>query len=689
MKHSPVPLLKLAVYAVLWCGLSLLVFYNLYVSDYYALIYPLLALQLCFCLAFLFFLRKKRTQHLVNETVLCHLSGFNSFLLPCLIFQHHCMNAGAFQNNDIYICFKVKHAATETYGKYKCEAELLAVKDLNKKEWKPLKGSILLEGDSTPLAEIGSAQIWQAHVRVKAIADLPSNYRFVLWQKGIAYRARMISGKLVQRDMTLFDPENWQHKLLVKLNNQLSFFDEQIRAVAAAMLLGYRSDISSELNKAYASTGALHVLSVSGMHLGILFYLISKLTSLAGAGLSDSVFSRLIILFLSWLYAAITGFSASVVRAAMMFSMYLMSLILDRKTDGKNLLSGSLILLLSADPVLLCSIGFQLSYLALAGILWFQPLMDIPSIKKESLIGKFWSLSAAGIAAQLTTTPLSLMYFGQFPVYFLLSNLLVAPLGFIIMASGTVLLPLPARNILSELSARILGNSVLLLNKGLLYLERLPGSVLKPVYLNVPAAAVAGIAVWMCYLLLKKFRSKALLYLLGFVLLLQAILFGCSAAAQRKATFIVYALPPHAFCAFINRGTAYTVGRIPFEEKRSRPAEVLLRSWAEMRVRRQLPATEPAGIRNTLFSFHGKTVLMLRDAGEPLPAQPADYWVISGSYLPEKAVVSTQSCAPEKIIFDSSVRSRQKAILMQSLAVKDFEKKLWDVSVKGAFIVDL
>lgn len=689
MKHSSVPLLKFSLYAVLWCGLALFLVYNLPITNHRLLIYPLLCLQVYFSLRLASLLKGKENLLRIRYFLLFQLSGFNSFLLPVMLFQLFAMNANEIQHKQVFVYFSTIHSAIKTYDKYRCEADLLAVRDSKSHKWLPLRTKVLLEGDSIQLSALKPSDCAYAYVKAEAIAQNQPRQKYFLWLKGISQRALMISRPSLVTGSTAFIPELWQQELVAKLNSKLSGFDNQICAVAAAMLLGYRTEISNELNQAYAASGALHVLSVSGMHLGILFYFISKLSALAGSAFSESVYSRLALLILSWLYAALTGFSSSVIRAAMMFSMYLLSLMIDRKADGKNLLVGSLIILICVDPVLLCSIGFQMSYLALAGILWFQPLLQFPTIRSESLPGKFWSLSSAGIAAQLTTTPLAFTYFGQFPVYFLISNLIVAPLGFIIMVSGTILLFLPQFNLFSNLLAWVLGNSVLLLNEGLLILEDLPGSVLKYMFLNLPAAAVASTMIPVLYILLKKFRSNALLYLFGCMLLLQFVLLGCRARVQQKATFIVYSLPPYDLCAFVNRGIAYTVGTIPLTSKSGRPGQVLLKSWADMGVRRHQPATESPGTRNTLFSFHGKTILMMRNAEEPLPAQQADYWVISGTYHSDRINVSAEASNPQKIIFDSSVRSRQKARLMKSLPVKDFEKKLWDVSVKGAFIVDL
>lgn len=207
-------------------------------------------------------------------------------------------------------------------------------------------------------------------------------------------------------------------------------------AVASALILGYKDDLDNELKHAYSSAGATHVLAVSGLHVGIIFIAVSFIL-----GIFDKreklIFIRLfILLFILWTYATITGLSPSVVRAATMFSFVAVGKAFKRDSNIYNTLAGSALVLLIINPYLIMEVGFQLSYLAVLGIVYFQKMI-YRTISINHKIGDYiWTITSVSIAAQLTTFPLGLLYFHQFPTYFFISNLVVIPAAMIIIALG-------------------------------------------------------------------------------------------------------------------------------------------------------------------------------------------------------------------------------------------------------------
>jgi len=214
-------------------------------------------------------------------------------------------------------------------------------------------------------------------------------------------------------------------------------------AVAAALVLGKRDAISQELRNAFAETGAVHVLAVSGLHVG---FVLGALQLLLGWGFWRKPrwrWLRLSLILLGiWLFALLTGLAPSVLRAATMFSFLAIGSHLQRKGSTYNALAASAFLLLLINPQLLWNIGFQLSYLAVLGILFFQPRIERSVYFSHQVARKGWTLLSVAIAAQLTTFPLSLYYFHQFPVYFLLTGLFVVLLaaGILYLAMALLLL---------------------------------------------------------------------------------------------------------------------------------------------------------------------------------------------------------------------------------------------------------
>lgn len=251
-------------------------------------------------------------------------------------------------------------------------------------------------------------------------------------------------------------------------------------AVGAALVLGSREDMQQEVQQAYAATGAIHVLAVSGLHVGIIAMGLQWL--LAWLPLRGPAARWLLLLGNLagiWMFALLTGLSPSVQRAALMFSMLLLGKTLQRPQQAFNTLAASAFLLLWIDPWMLLDVGFQLSYLAVAGILLFQPRLHKLLFFKNKWLAAGWNLVAVGVAAQLSTFPISLYYFHQFPVYFWLSGILVVPLSPFILGLGIALLALQAVPWVSALIGWLLWAIIRLMNAGVFLMSELPAALIR------------------------------------------------------------------------------------------------------------------------------------------------------------------------------------------------------------------
>jgi len=205
------------------------------------------------------------------------------------------------------------------------------------------------------------------------------------------------------------------------------------RSVVAALTLGYRAELEPETTDYFASTGAMHVLAVSGLHVGLIYFILGFLLSgIKRLKIGAFLFPAIMILFL-WTYAFITGFSPSVQRATVMFTFVIIGNILRRPVNIYNSLCAAALFLILHNPDVLFEVGFQLSFLAVFGIVLIQPkLAEIIPIKNK-LLKWFWDLLTVSIAAQIATFPLGLFYFNQFPNFFWLSNFFVIPAATIII----------------------------------------------------------------------------------------------------------------------------------------------------------------------------------------------------------------------------------------------------------------
>ncbi len=210
-------------------------------------------------------------------------------------------------------------------------------------------------------------------------------------------------------------------------------FGQREFAVLSALVLGYRELLDDDLRNEFAGAGAMHILCVSGLHVGIIYLILKNLLSLFGRLKSCASLRLAVLMTLIWLYAAITGFSPSVLRASVMFSFVALGHHTQKPGNFFNTLSASAIFLLTINPFLLAHIGFQLSYLAVAGIVCLKGHLYRLICWRYSMMNKIWTLCCVSLAAQLATGPLAVHYFNQFPNYFLITNLIAIPLAGLII----------------------------------------------------------------------------------------------------------------------------------------------------------------------------------------------------------------------------------------------------------------
>lgn len=281
----------------------------------------------------------------------------------------------------------------------------------------------------------------------------------------------------------------WSLALRQRMVNAIKLYitNTEAAAIASTLLLGYKADLSNDILQAYSKTGTIHVLSVSGAHVAILFWIILWLLKPLRHHRNGRILSAVISLILIWAYAILTGLSPAVCRAAVMLSMVIISKASGRPVHYLNVLAVSAFALLLYNPLLITDVGFQLSYLAVFGLVALQPILYEQFEFENKWANKLWKLCSLSLAAQLITFPLSAYYFHQFPVYFLLSNLLIiVPAEAIVIVGMTFLLTtlVTALAPLSKLLAFVLEHLLLLMNKALVFIEHLPYASISKIWIN-------------------------------------------------------------------------------------------------------------------------------------------------------------------------------------------------------------
>lgn len=269
------------------------------------------------------------------------------------------------------------------------------------------------------------------------------DYAAYLQTQHIFYQAMLTHGQVKQTSLNrgnlLF---SWVYKVQQLFSGVLAKYlpGTTESGIARALLYGDDNGIDRETISAYANTGTLHVLAVSGMHVSLLFYVFGQLLGWLNLTRAGRVIKALLLLLLLWTYAVLCGLSPSILRATVMFSFVIAGTLLERKGNIYNTLAASGLVLLMADTGMLFNTGFQLSYLAVFGIVFFHPYINRWYAPNNWLARQVWQIVSVSLAAQLATTPVSLLYFHQFPWCFLLSNLIVIPLTTIILYGSMLLL---------------------------------------------------------------------------------------------------------------------------------------------------------------------------------------------------------------------------------------------------------
>ena len=264
--------------------------------------------------------------------------------------------------------------------------------------------------------------------------------------------------------------------------------------LASTLVLGYKNSIDAEVKQAYMNAGAMHVLAVSGMHVGIVCGVLEFLMTLLGGRILLTL-KRLLIIVLLWTYAFITGLSPSVMRATVMFTFVMFAKLINREMSIYNSLAASAFMLLCFDPSLLFKASFQLSYAAVTGIVFFQPRIARLIRIRNKPLRYVWELTAVSIAAQISTLPFCLYYFERTPVYFWLSNIIVSPGAAVMIFLTMMLLAVSPVACLTKIVGFVTSAFAKAMNFLVMTIANLPFSTIENRYISVFQALLVAIAI--------------------------------------------------------------------------------------------------------------------------------------------------------------------------------------------------
>jgi len=310
--------------------------------------------------------------------------------------------------------------------------------------------------------------------------------------------------------------------------------------VALALIMGQQQDISSDIIRDYQYAGAVHILSVSGLHIGFILLFVTFILKPFPNTKRGSIIKLIVILASLSVFGIIAGLAPSVVRSVTMFSFVAIGNHLRRSVNIYHTLLVSILLILLFQPSFLFDVGFQLSYIALFFIIWFQPLLASAWIPKYKVTKYIWNLLTVSFAAQIGTLPLSLYYFHQFPGLFFVTNLLIIPfLGFI-MLIGVLAMVLAAFNYTPLFLTKILELSIHYINKTINWIASFEQFIIQDISFNLYLLISVYLLILTSIIWLKKPNFNKLVVLLVTVIMIQLSLIKTKKAIQNQEEMIVF-----------------------------------------------------------------------------------------------------------------------------------------------------
>lgn len=302
-------------------------------------------------------------------------------------------------------------------------------------------------------------------------------------------------------------------------------YETEYLGVASAILLGYDQILDPETRDEFADAGAMHVLCVSGLHVGIIYLIFASLFSFLKKYKKGELIRGVLLLLVIWVYAFITGLSPSVLRASCMLSFIIIGKSLSRKSSIYNSLAASAFLLLLINPLMLMEVGFQLSYSAVLGIVSVFPILRKRLYSQNKILQKIRDILIVSFAAQLGTFPLAIYYFHQFPIYFLLTNLLVVSFVGIIIYVGFAFFAFSAVPYLNLIISFVLKKCIAFLCFYVEFVESLPFASLEDLVLSIPAIILLFVLMLAVFRSILK-RSKKWFFLGSISVYLLLVLFS-------------------------------------------------------------------------------------------------------------------------------------------------------------------
>lgn len=651
-------------------------------------------------LTILLVIRSKKFRYKKYGNVLAFLIVFLLGFLLTLLNDASLSNdfAGKFLNKKSFAALCLKEPLIEKPRSWKAKAEILWISnDSLEHNLQKVSGNALLyfqKTDHMPPLQYGDVVLILNNLQPIQNSGNPGAFDYIRYChfQNIYFQAYLPKNSWEKLPYKKADPviafllrcRNWCVNVLEKYITQ-----KREAGVAEALLLGYRDNLDKKLVQAYANAGVVHIISISGLHLGLIYLiLVWLLRPVSDKGKSGWFKGGIIIVFL-WSFSLFTGAAPATLRAAIMFSfMAAGKFFIRRYVHIFNTLAASAFLLLCYDPFLLFDVGFQLSYLAVAGILIFQRPVYNLLISKNKIANYCWEMMSLTLSAQILTFPVVMFYFHQFPLLFMFSNFIVVPLASVALYGEMILLALSFIHPVAWFTGMVLTQVIAFMNEVVVWVNSWSFARWQHISFTFPEVIflyvfIISIAIWIFYK-----NKKAFLVALAGFFCFSAIEMVKKLYAYKQRRIIVYNIADHTAIDFIEGNEAYFMGDSTLKKDKASvkynlyPARVSLKASLV----NDLPPYELS--ENFIRFFKIKLVWL---------GQPFYKDTLSGFFPVNYAIVSKNNrlkmrqikrhFSPQEVIFDASVPFWK--IEKWKTACKQLNLPCFSVPDQGAWVLEV
>ena len=516
--------------------------------------------------------------------------------------------------------------------------------------------------------------IWGSASEIEAARNPHQfNYKKYLADKSVYLQIKMLPNnhiKLRNRSKSLRESGlKLRGKIIEHLQAQPFGKDEL--AVLQAVLLGYRNDVDKNLSDNYKAAGAMHIMAISGLHIGVILvilnFILKPLALLPGGRILKLILSVLAL----WGFALLSGFSVSILRAVTMFSFLAYALYLNRPGSTYNILALSIFfILLILDPLMLFQVGFQLSYAAVLSIVWLYPKLISLWNPEKMLLRRVWQLCCVGTSAQLGVLPLSLYYFHQFPTLFFISNLIIVPFLGLIIGAGLLIIILAVLDYIPVIMITMYNVMIKAMNSLVEWIANQEAFLFTEIYFDHVCLVICCCIIISVVVMFEKYSFKAVLCFLCLIASLQFYnIYGLFESKRKNHIVLLHTIGSTSL-AYRN-GSDLTV----FTEH----PEAVQHAVADLKTGERIQQITFDSLGNS-YSINKLQWLILDDPAIPLETiSRSDIWLLSNSpkinldrylrfYKPEKIIADgsnyksfairwKKSCRKYKIPFYSTEES--------------------------------